>query len=224
MSTWVSGSISSMASAAASSSRDGEHADPVAAAELVDDRRQVGRVELGQALVGDAQLDAGDRPLDRVDVLPVDVALRDLAVEAAGDSPPRPLDAEPAQQARTAPTSTATRWSAPSTSSRRRSLTRTTLRPSMSTIWLSSRSRLRRISLGRWWNLLMSMAVVRSVAPPASREATDCQGRKISRPLVLTTRPVTGGYRSPMATIRSATVPIGSPCSSRTGRPIAWLR
>ena len=77
----------------------GDHADPVVAAELVDDRRQVCRVELGQALVGDAQLHAGDRSLDRIDVLPVDVPLRNLAVETAGDGPPRPLDAEPAQQA-----------------------------------------------------------------------------------------------------------------------------
>ena len=75
-----------------------DHADSVVAAELVDDRRQVCRVELGQALVGDSQLHAGDRPLDRIYVLPVDVPLRDLAVETACESPPRPLDAEPAQQ------------------------------------------------------------------------------------------------------------------------------
>ena len=77
----------------------------------------------------------------------------------------------------------------------------------MSTIWRSIRSSFRRISLGRCWNLLMSIADVPSVAPLASRLATDCQCRKISRPFVLTTMPVTGGYRSPMATIRSATVP-----------------
>src|ERR1035437_891592 len=63
----------------------------------------------------------------------------------------------------------------------------------------------------------MSIADVQRLAPPASRLATDCQWRKISRPFVLTTMPVTGGYRSPMATIRSATVPIGSPSLSRTG-------
>ena len=58
----------------------------------------------------------------------------------------------------------------------------------------------------------------------ASSDSTDDQGRKIRRRSVCTTSPVTGGYRSPTATMRSATLPIGSPCRSRTGRPIAWLR
>ena len=98
-STCVSGSISSMASAAASSSRDGQDAGPVARRELVDDRGQVGRVQLAQARVGHAQADRRDRRLDRVHVLPVDVALRQRQAQVAGDGPIRPFDAQPAQQA-----------------------------------------------------------------------------------------------------------------------------
>ncbi len=123
-----------------------------------------------------------------------------------------------------APTSTATRRSEFSIVSRRRSLTRTTLRPSMSTICLSMRSSRRRISFGRCLNLSMSIVLVRSWAPERSMDATDDHGRKIRRLSVFTTRPVTGGYRSPTATMRSATLPIGSFCRSRTGRPMAWLR
>ena len=48
--------------------------------------------------MGDAQPDAGDRGLDRVHVLPVDVALGEDG-EAAGEGPERPLDPEPADQA-----------------------------------------------------------------------------------------------------------------------------
>ena len=78
----------------------GEHAGPVARGQLVDDRRQVGRVELPEALVGDAEADRRDRRLDRVDVLPVDVALGDADVQVARDRPPLPLDPQPPQQAR----------------------------------------------------------------------------------------------------------------------------
>ena len=48
-------------------------------------------MELGQAGVRDAQLDARDRALDRVDVLPVDVALGQRQVEPAGERPVRTL-------------------------------------------------------------------------------------------------------------------------------------
>ena len=53
----------------------GQDAGPVARRQLVDDRGQVGRMQLGQAGVRDAELDRRDAGLDRVDVLPVDVAL-----------------------------------------------------------------------------------------------------------------------------------------------------
>ena len=97
------------------------------------------------------------------------------ASERDGDSIPR-------RRRRPAPpTSTATRWSAPPTSSRRRSLTRTTLRPSMSTICLSIRSDRSRISSGRCWNLPMSMVAVRSLAPVVSSDSTDVQGTKMRR-------------------------------------------
>ena len=76
----------------------GQDAGPVARRELVDDRRQVGRVELGQAGVRDAQPDRGDARLDRVDVLPVDVALRGRQAQVAGHDPVGALDPEPAQQ------------------------------------------------------------------------------------------------------------------------------
>jgi len=39
-----------------------------------------------------------------------------------------------------------------------------------------------------------------------------------------TTRPEKGELRWPTATIRSTTVPIGSPPASSTGRPVARLR
>ncbi len=63
----------------------GQHTGPVARGELVDDRGEVGRMELGQAGVGHPQLDRGDRGLDRVDILPVDVLLGDADVQVAGD-------------------------------------------------------------------------------------------------------------------------------------------
>ena len=69
------------------------------------------------------------------------------------------------------------------------------------------------------------MLEVRSRAPDASSCSTSDQGRKISRPLATrTTTPVTGGYVSPSATIRSRTRPNGSPWPSSTGRPMIWLR
>ena len=64
------------------------------APQLADHVREVGRVELGKPLVRHAQLDGGDRALDRVDVLPVDVALRDGDPQVAGDRPERALDPE----------------------------------------------------------------------------------------------------------------------------------
>ena len=57
-------------------------------------------MELGQAGVRDAQLDRGDAGLDRVHVLPVDVALGRRQVQVAGQGPVGALDPEPAQQAR----------------------------------------------------------------------------------------------------------------------------
>ena len=77
----------------------GQDAGPVARRQLVDDRGQVGRVQLPQAGVGHAQADRGDRGLDRVHVLPVDVALGQRQPQVAGDRAIRPLDAEPPQQA-----------------------------------------------------------------------------------------------------------------------------
>ena len=62
----------------------GQDARPVARRELVDDRGEVGRVELGQAGVRHAQADRGDGGLDRVDVLPVDVALGRRAAAGSG--------------------------------------------------------------------------------------------------------------------------------------------
>ena len=78
---------------------DGQDAGPVARCELVDDRGQVGRVQLLEAGMRHAQADRGDGGLDRVDVLPVDVALGDRQPQVARDRPIGPLDAQPAQQA-----------------------------------------------------------------------------------------------------------------------------
>ena len=75
------------------------------------------------------------------------------------------------------PTSTATRRIAPSTKSRITSLARTTLRPSMSTICLSSRSPLRRISSSRRRKRLMLTRVAKIVAPAASIRSTLSQPR-----------------------------------------------
>ncbi len=167
--------------------------DTVAAAELVDDRRQVRRMKLGETLVRDAKLDAGDRPLDRIDVLPIDVALRNLAVEAPGDGPPRPLDAEPAKQPGRAHVHRdqvkgafdfvepqvvdANDFSAVDVHDL--AVHQILLEPDLD-----------RAAAG---TCVMSIAEVPSVAPLASSETTDFQLRKISRPLVLTTIPVTGG-------------------------------
>src|SRR6185369_9876294 len=51
-----------------------------------------------QARVRDAQADRGDARLDRVDVLPVDVALRRRQPQVPGQDPVRTLDPQPAQQ------------------------------------------------------------------------------------------------------------------------------
>ena len=139
-STWVSGSISSIASAAASSSRAARTpARSRGASWSMIVARSAG-MQLGQAGVRDAQLDRGDARLDRVDVLPVDVALRGRQAAGCGPGSGTRPRCPSRRSSPAAPTSTATRWSLPSTSSSRRSLTRTTLRPSMSTICLSSRS------------------------------------------------------------------------------------
>ena len=85
--------------------------------------------------------------------------------------------------------------------------------------------------VGPQQDLVLALAELRDVdrvdAQPGAGvvERLDAvQGRKIWRRSVRATSPVTGGYRSPMATMRSAIVPIGSPCGSRTGRPMHWLR
>ena len=98
-STWASGSISSIASATISTSIDGEDAGAVARRQLLEDRREVRRVQLREALVRHAEADAGDRGLDRVHVLPVDVAVLDRQLEVARDDAERALDPEAAQQA-----------------------------------------------------------------------------------------------------------------------------
>ena len=77
----------------------GEDAGPVLRRQLVDDRGEVGRVELGEAGVRDAQLDRGDRRLERVHVLPVDVALRDARRRLRAMRPAGALEPEPPQQA-----------------------------------------------------------------------------------------------------------------------------
>src|SRR5450759_5284958 len=56
-------------------------------------------MQLGQTLVRDAQLHAGDGALDGIDVLPVDVALGNLAMQAARDGSPRAFETEAAEQA-----------------------------------------------------------------------------------------------------------------------------
>ena len=56
-------------------------------------------MQLGEARVRDAQLDRRDAGLDRVDVLPVDVALRGRQPDVAGQDAERPLDPEAPQQA-----------------------------------------------------------------------------------------------------------------------------
>src|SRR5207249_11756280 len=60
------------------------------------------RVELGQAAVGDPQLDRGDRGLDRVDVLPVDVLLGHRQPQIPGERAERPLDAHSTEKTRAA--------------------------------------------------------------------------------------------------------------------------
>ena len=55
-------------------------------------------MQLREARVRDPQLDRGDRGLDRVDVLPVDVPLGEWQSQVAGQDAPRTLDAEPAEE------------------------------------------------------------------------------------------------------------------------------
>jgi hypothetical protein len=76
----------------------GEHTGAVLRRQLIDDFRQVGRVELGQTGVRDPQLDRRNRALNRVDVFPVDVALVKWAVEPAREAARRTFNAKAAQQ------------------------------------------------------------------------------------------------------------------------------
>ncbi len=55
-------------------------------------------MELGEAGVRHPQLDRGNGGLDRVYVLPVDVALRKRQPEVAGQDPPRAFDPQPAEE------------------------------------------------------------------------------------------------------------------------------
>ena len=59
-------------------------------------------MQLGQAAVRHAQLDRGDRRLDWVDVLPVDVPLGDGQAQVSGERPERSLHSETPQKAGTA--------------------------------------------------------------------------------------------------------------------------
>ncbi|GIW19984.1 MAG: hypothetical protein KatS3mg065_0280 [Chloroflexota bacterium] len=77
----------------------GHDPGPVLRGELVDDRRQVGRVQLAEAGMGHPELDRGDGGLDGVDVLPIDVALRNGEAEVPGDEPVGALDAESTEEA-----------------------------------------------------------------------------------------------------------------------------
>jgi hypothetical protein len=77
-----------------------EHARAVLRRQLVDDRGEVRGVELGERAVRDAELHRGDRALDRIDVLPVDVALLERELEASREGPERPFQPEPPEQAR----------------------------------------------------------------------------------------------------------------------------
>ena len=56
-------------------------------------------MELRELCVRNAQPDAGDRALQRVDVLPVDVALGHAQLEVSGERPEGPLHAQPPEQA-----------------------------------------------------------------------------------------------------------------------------
>ena len=76
----------------------GEDAGAILRRQLVDDGREVGRVELGQAGVGHAELDRCDRALDGVDILPVDEPLLDGNAKIAGQRPERTFDAEPSEE------------------------------------------------------------------------------------------------------------------------------
>ena len=174
-------------------------------------------------LCGTRSLTLAIDPLDRVDVFPVDVPLGHVAVQPTGDRPPRAFEAEPAEQA-----------GRPHVDCDEVERALDLVEPEvvdandLATVDVDDLAVHQVLLEADLVGPLRELADVdrgrAEYRPAASREVTELQWRKISRPLVLTTIPVTGGYRSPMATIRSATVPIGSPCLSRTGRPIAWLR
>jgi hypothetical protein len=76
----------------------GEHAGAVARREVLDDRREVSRVELRESGVGDAQAHAGDGRVERVHVLPVDVALGERGVDVARDRPEWTFDPQPPEE------------------------------------------------------------------------------------------------------------------------------
>ena len=97
-------------------------------------------MELGRPGVRDAQPDRGDARLDRVDVLPVDVALGRRQAQVPGQDPDTAPSIPSRRSSPAAPTSTADQVELALDVVEPRSLTRTTLRPSMSTICLSSRS------------------------------------------------------------------------------------
>ena len=170
----------------------GQDAGPVARRELVDDRGQVGRMELGQADVGHAQLDRGDARLDRVHVLPVDVALRGRQAQVPGDDPVRALDAEPTEQA-----------GRPDVDGHETELVLDVVQAqvvdpddlaSIDVHDLLVEQVLAQLDLvGALLELGDVDRVVRRRAPDASKRATLDQGRKMRRLSVATTRPVTGG-------------------------------
>ena len=141
---------------------------------------------------GHAQLDRGDRALDRVDVLPVDVALLERQPQVAGERPERALDAEPAEQARRADVDR-------DEAQRALDLVEAEVvdadDPAAVDVddLLVHQVRLEQDLVRALLNLAMSSVDVFSRAPLASSDATDDQGRKILRRSVATTRPVTGG-------------------------------
>src|SRR5713226_7237713 len=98
-----SGAIASRMSDARSTSRrsrieGGEDGVAIVRAELVDDIRDVGRVQLGELGVGDPQLDRADVGLDRIDRLPGNQLLRPVQPEAPGNPPTKTLEPDPPRQ------------------------------------------------------------------------------------------------------------------------------
>ena len=81
-----------------------------------------------------------------------------------------------------------------------------------------------RISSGAGWNLLMSIVCDAQPRPAGVEALTEPQGRKIWRRSVATTRPVTGGYRSPIGDDQVGDLADRLAVWSRTGRPMTWLR